>query len=150
MRALMCLWAMMGCGSPGESGPGAFAGSYDVTWNSNARITSPPGVPDQPYSVSGVMTIAATGGHDFIISNTANDCTGTFDRNGDSATSDPGDQPCDQTLTNGAEQHSTSNCTASIAGNALSIRCSGNASGVNAGGVPYTATWTGEWSGTRR
>ncbi len=142
---------LAGCGGgvgAVETGAGNFAGQYAATWMSLAHITSPAGVPDQPYEVSATVTIVDTVGHSFIASDTANNCTQTYDRSGDTAVTAPDGQSCTQTLTNGATQTSTDNCTATISGAQIVVSCNGDATGVNAG-VPYTGTFTGGWTGTR-
>jgi hypothetical protein len=148
--SLIGFLALAGCGGAmPEAGAGDFAGTYNSTWMSLAHITSPPGVADQPYTSNDVVTIAAVSGHSFIFTDASNGCSSTFDRNGDTAVTSPTGQTCTQLLNNGATQTSTADCTATINGGALLIECTGDAKGVNAG-VPYTATWTGSWTGTRQ
>jgi hypothetical protein len=157
--AVTAALAMAGCGGaadPSMVGPGDFAGVYDATWSSLAHITSPPGVPDQPYTDSGVMTVGADVTADFIgsVTNSVGSfCDGLFDRTSPThATFSPPMQTWTGVLTNGNTQTNHQTCTADLsgAGGTLVVTCDGTITGVTPQGVQYAGNYHGAWTGTKR
>jgi hypothetical protein len=159
--AWLCALVLAGCGgAPGanpSSAAAAFAGTYHATWQSIAYITSPPGVPPQPYSDTAVITVTAEDDHDILmawqVGSNAPSGTIAFAVAGKSAMAaamGTGGTCWMGHLTNGNQQTTcATSADATIDGATLTQSQTGTVDGVTPQGVHYAGTYQGAWTGTR-
>lgn len=164
---LFLLTATVHCGGAGDPSSSAapdgspatadFIGQYQSTWSATAYVTSPAGVPPQPYTDTAMITVTATDDADISmawqVGSNAPSGTITFAVQGDSATATgigTGGTCWTGVLTNGNQQTTcATTATAEIVGDQLSQRQTGTITGTTPDGVAYTGTYEGIWTGTR-
>jgi hypothetical protein len=159
-----CAWLALlgmavGCGGSAASSstPGDFAGLYDATYSGTYVVTSPPGQPGG--SSTDTATIAVSDLSKDQIRATfqlpPNPPSGVIDfaLMGDmgafvgSAT----DGMCFSGIVNGNTQiNCCTQCSISFAGNTFVQPNQGTFTGTTAAGVPYSGTYSGMWTGTKR
>jgi hypothetical protein len=152
---------LVGCGgnatddaassSGGNTEP--FIGVYDGTYSGTSMTTSPP-MPANSDTGTGMITVEPGMSTDLkmTISLTAPEpstCIGLFAQDGNSATFSPPQQNCNLMFPDGRTQTNTNSADATVSGSTLTIHVYGSFTGM-AMGSPYSGTFDGTWTATRR